>query len=35
MINNIYNEYTVAHNSYNAEVKVQVHRIISTIIKYR
>ena len=27
-INNIYNEYTVAHNSYNAKVKIQVHRII-------
>ena len=27
-MNNIYIEYTVAHNSYNTEVKIQVHRII-------
>ena len=29
----MYNEYIVAHNSYNTEVKIQVHSIIHNMSK--
>ena len=29
----MYDEYAVAHNSYNTEVKIQIHSIKYTIIK--